>query len=1028
MIKYAKGGEDGESTGIIPRYPGRRGQREETGDAFGKPWETVGRKALGTKVSTDAMLARLLEYGDPSERAARKAKGPKVLCTMVAQPPDTLHPRKTCKERNVMKKQIATLKRRGLPVLLALTMCLSLLQVNAFAMEPGEDSGDSGLQLEVTVDNSREDTASTSQESSPEQATASTGQDSAPSQDKGPSADDPVAEEGAAAPDEKTDAGEVTGLDENKDGTGNDSLPAEDANEPVDGEEGKGETTEEADDAEETTPPPEVKVEETLDQMVQPPKDYTETEEGTYEQVSSNTEQSTTDEDYDNADNAEKTTTTTETKNQQKHEAIRDENGNITGYEVVNSKVETVTTVREEKKTERPNEAVTELPKLKEEDENGNSVVMDGDGKYIITEKTVDPETGVETIVVKTLEKGEDESWINTSVVTTTRTTEVKTTESAKAPITFQVVQDKDGTIYFTVPVTENSILHAGSIIPNVQGTLANQQIIFHPGLTSPEVSDDFIFALAGPVIQSSILIQMAGKGDKEINWAWRPENGNENDLKDVQIAVLVDKNGNLHYVYCADVNTTAKPGTNYDLDNLENAGYFQDEDTAAKLQAIAQNGYWGVDGSTDDLGSLQGLLEKLQEATRDGVISGLSEAGLKNWLTPGAAMAGTQAAIWAIANGKDGINLDDPFNSNWYTQNVDQNGSGIIGSANFDGKFPWREKAAKAVYDYLLYLANNHETLDLGETTDLIGNADIKDVKVTVKELDSAADAVTQTPSKYNTDVSFILDVERDKMFSDDLKVTILDPSNPTGEPLGVYDLVGENAKDVTYDPATKTYTLTNVILPNGTSITLKLSGTQEVQKNAYLVTAEGGADASQSFIAVEEGKKDVDLSFNLHFSVKDPENPGPDPDPDPEDPEKPGPEDPKDPPKDPETPPTDPEDPPVDIPDPDVPLVPGPDPEEPPVDIPDPDVPLTPAPPVVDVPDEDVPLAPRPTTPTKPAKPAKPQTPVTVVTTEIPDEDVPLADVPTTGDGTALWYALALAAAAGIAWVKLAEKKRGK
>ncbi len=119
------------------------------------------------------------------------------------------------------------------------------------------------------------------------------------------------------------------------------------------------------------------------------------------------------------------------------------------------------------------------------------------------------------------------------------------------------------------------------------------------------------------------------------------------------------------------------------------------------------------------------------------------------------------------------------------------------------------------------------------------------------------------------------------------------------------------------------------------------------------------------------------------------------------------------------------DPEDPPVDIPDPDVPLVPGPDPEEPPVDIPDPDVPLTPAPPEVEVPDKDVPLAPRPTTP---AKPAKPQTPVTVVTTEIPDEDVPLADVPTTGDDTALWYALALAAAAGIAWVKLAEKKRAK
>ena len=1005
MIALAKGGKGhGESAGPRPRGPQRRGRREELGDAFGKPSETMGRKALGTKVSTDAMLARLLEYGDPPERTARKATGPKVLRTTAAQPPDTLHPRKTCKERNVMKKQIATLKRRGLSVFLALTMCVSLLQVNAFAVAPEDGNGGSDLQVEVTVEPS------------------ASSQESASSKSNGPSADDPVTDEGTTTPDEKK--GEDTSPDadiveETGDG-GNDAAPVQkpseddiSSDEKKDKEDTDGETT--PNDAEETTPPPEVKVEETLDQLVQPPKDYTETEEGTYEQVSSNTEQSTTDEDYDNADNAEKTTTTTETKNQQKHEAIRDENGNITGYEVVNSKVETVTTVREEKKTERPNETVTDLPELKDEDENGNSVVMDGDSKYIITEKTVDPETGAETIVVKTLEKGADDSWTNTSIVTTTRTTEVKTTETAKAPITFQVVQDKDGNIYFTVPVTENSILGTGSIKPNISGTgnanldFKNNQIIFLPQQIDPEVGKDFVFTLAGGVLQSVFLVQLAGTKDSDFTSMNEPKDG---DLKDITMSVLVDGKGKFHYVYCADINTNEIPGSHYDLENLKDANWFQDEETAAKLQSVALNGYWGINGSSDELGSYEGLLEKLKTAQNDGTLA--TKLNLDMWLTPGAAMAATQAAIWAISNGNNGINLEDPFQSNFerYPQG--------IASTMFDAKFKFREQAAKAVYDYLLKLAENPDKQPV--STDLIGDSDIKDVKVTVKELDSAADAATQTPSKYNTDVSFILDVEKDRMFSDDLTVKILDPNDPEGAPLGEYSLVGENAKDVTYDPETKTYTLTNVVLPNGTTITLKLSGTQVVQKNAYLVTAEGGPDVSQTFVAVEEGEKDVDLSFNLHFSVKDPDPPGPgdpDPEPDPEDPDKPGPEDPKDP--DP-----DPEDLPVDVPDPDVPLVPPPDPEDPPVDIPDPDVPLTPAPPEeMEVPDPEVPLAPR---PTKPGKPAKPQTPVTVVTTEVPDEEVPLADVPDTGDDSALWYAMALAAAAGIAWVTLQEKKRAK
>ncbi len=128
----------------------------------------------------------------------------------------------------------------------------------------------------------------------------------------------------------------------------------------------------------------------------------------------------------------------------------------------------------------------------------------------------------------------------------------------------------------------------------------------------------------------------------------------------------------------------------------------------------------------------------------------------------------------------------------------------------------------------------------------------------------------------------------------------------------------------------------------------------------------------------------------------------------------------------------PEDPE-PPVNVPDPDVPLVPGPDEPDTPVtpdpgpgdvDIDDPDVPLAPNPDVpgdVDIPDTDVPTTSKPNNPSKPA--VKNPAPQTSTLTEIEDEDVPLAAVPQTGDNSGAWIAAAILAACGL--VVLGKKR---
>ena len=309
-------------------------------------------------------------------------------------------------------------------------------------------------------------------------------------------------------------------------------------------------------------------------------------------------------------------------------------------------------------------------------------------------------------------------------------------------------------------------------------------------------------------------------------------------------------------------------------------------------------------------------------------------------------------------------------------------------------------QQQALAVYMYLTHLADDKERKDT--TTDLIQPKDIVEAVTHVKE---AAGKDENGKDRYKADVSFVLAVEPDRL-NGDLKVRVYDPE--TGETLATRRLEGDGSND---DPSILaagrevgengiTYTINDLTLANGQKINIKLDGSQEVKKGAYLITAQTKTGDSQTFVSVEEGTRGVDLEFSLQLDatgveVKTTETEQTTehrewtketnityssyeldlPDPDRPTPDRPTPDKPD-----------------VDLPDPDVPLAELPD-------IPDEDVPLA------DIPDEDVPLAELP---------------------DIPDPEVPLSDVPMTGDSNTIGMMSATTLAACILLFAISKKRK--
>jgi len=130
-------------TNVSPSFPGGKRRRGNVSPAAmtGKPLETMGRQSYGAKAVRTAMLAGL-QLSKPRETVGRKAnfRGLKRGPPRHASPAAGYFASGIAKKgKTIMKQVLRTAAKRALSLFLVLVMCLSLLQITAFAADPGDD-------------------------------------------------------------------------------------------------------------------------------------------------------------------------------------------------------------------------------------------------------------------------------------------------------------------------------------------------------------------------------------------------------------------------------------------------------------------------------------------------------------------------------------------------------------------------------------------------------------------------------------------------------------------------------------------------------------------------------------------------------------------------------------------------------------------------------------------------------------------------------------------------------------------------
>ena len=483
---------------------------------------------------------------------------------------------------------------------------------------------------------------------------------------------------------------------------------------------------------------------------------------------------------------------------------------------------------------------------------------------------------------------------------------------------------------------------------------------------------------------------------------------------------LLVDATtGDLITTYCADADTGTITGYNYNMENLEDADYYEDEQ-AAMIRTIATNGYWGTTGTETDeagntvpkAGSLNAMKEMMKNAVdKDG--NPIFDDTEINSLTDGIALTATQMSIWTFSNemsdmhflnaaySKDGNDKSEVATS-WASQLIPSDYTP-------ENKEPGIDLLYK-LYNYMINLEPTSYEEDCN-TSNTVINADnfLKDMAVTVvekaKNHDNNKDN-DDTNDAYVTDLTFALVVTPSTENGDDLVVKVV---GTDGSVLASGRIAGdlkEGEQYVAYDENTGNYSFSGITIIEGDQqFNITLEGMQNLKEGVYLYSSEVVTEkdeegnvvdetSSQTMVGIASGKHAVDVSMNITFnvSVEDevvatehvwrtertkPSNNTP-------------PVTPEDPP---EVPPVDPNEPPV-------------DPDEP-IEIPDDSVPEAPVDP--DIPEEPIPCA-----PVDPEIPDE-NVPTTDIPVEIPDE-TPLADVPKTGDISALWYGLTFLSGGGL------------
>ncbi|RKI91975.1 doubled motif LPXTG anchor domain-containing protein [Parablautia intestinalis] len=380
---------------------------------------------------------------------------------------------------------------------------------------------------------------------------------------------------------------------------------------------------------------------------------------------------------------------------------------------------------------------------------------------------------------------------------------------------------------------------------------------------------------------------------------------------------ILRDKNNNKLYAYCADLNTGSKPDYRYKMVEIDDSDYWkrlinsnlpqeeQEEDAKKKQQALGNiviNGYWGMEDSDnpdeDVVGSLATLKKNLQvylEALNSKKAEGEPRIDVEAVLqgaTPGVALTATQAALWYYGNtGTDKqVNVTN-FNSwkQYMGMYYDKTVKKMVGTgeSTYESLDDDQKMALEQICSWLVSLKDlDDNTIGATKAPAEITKNDITNSSVTIKEKvtdnTEATMTVQQTDNKadiYKADVSFALEVTPSKL-NDDLIIKIYAGEGENKVCIASKRIAGTpKTKDIEkdydkFEEDGNVYTFRDLLLPNGTTITIELSGTRDLGNGIYIFSSEEkNGQTSQTFIGLADShkKQAVNMSFTMKFNIEE-------------------------------------------------------------------------------------------------------------------------------------------------------------
>lgn len=526
---------------------------------------------------------------------------------------------------------------------------------------------------------------------------------------------------------------------------------------------------------------------------------------------------------------------------------ILDENGNITGYEVVTTKT----------------------------DENGNLLAKATEklrGTVTTTATTITDPTSIETTtntqktVVEVMEIEGTKDTRQVELVTERLTTVVNSVMTEK---NYEFIEI-DGQLYFIFtgsmgvaegaghgdtslmnPVAPQQSLVSGSglsaldLYYRVNGGGGNYSGDANPGEAIPEDG----FKLIGNGMASNLVVGTA-KGSTIVH-----------QFK------LRSSDGKTFYAYCVDMATSAQPGYFYDIEDVSSDDYFRTDagdtvaDSVEKIRTIALNAFWGTASGIGSLDSVKALVKDyLME-------NGRSEAqaqSIVNGLTPGQAVAATQAALWKYGSSSSESRVNENDLLKYYYNNGNYNS---LGNSNTD--YIYTEYIYKALLDSADEPIDNAyagvEFLDAEDVT--AGSITIRDK---VEDADENYDEDTGN-DVYNTDISFTLNIEPSKLNGDLIVTVLVDGQEVKRARLDTQ----ESFFSFGIDPdGNGVYTIKDVELAEGVTVNLNLSGTQNLGTGVYVYNSEVINDVpSQTLVGLATGERKVNLDISMRFNAEEPE-----------------------------------------------------------------------------------------------------------------------------------------------------------